>query len=843
MDNFPISSLPIEQLYIELQSSADGLTAEQASKRNRERLKSDKPETRFRRELRILLRQFLNPLVLLLAIAVILAAILGESSDAFIILFILMITGLVGFWQEANAGRAFEKLRKMIENKHDVLREGREIQVTSQQIASGDILLLKAGDIIPADCRIVESNELHVNESTLTGESYPVEKMIGEVPDNASLTKKHNCLWQGTNVVSGTAKALVVQTGNQTYFGKMARSLAQTPETAFEKGIRRFGYFLLHITVILSLVILIANLYFKRPLFGSVLFSLSLAVGMAPELLPAIMTFVMSAGARRMMKKKVIVKKLSSIFNFGEVNILCTDKTGTITEGNIKVKGIVGINGKTNNQIQVYAWLNASLQNGFTNPIDEAISSLNFNLPGYDKINEVPYDFIRKRLSVAVEYNTRRFFITKGAFVNVLDVCSQFQSEDLQVKPLDDSIRQKIEQQFVFYSKQGYRTLGLAYKELIGNKVSRQDEQQMTFLGYILLEDPLKETTQSSIERLKQLQIKTKIITGDNQHVALNIAREIGIENQIILSGEEMNSLSPESLMVKVVEIDVFAEIEPQQKELIIKALQKSKFTVAYIGDGINDVAAINAADIGISTNNAVDIAKEAADFVLLDKDLGVIADGIDEGRKSFVNSMKYIFINTGATFGNMLGLAGASLLLPFLPMLPKQILLINLLTDVPFLTIASDNVDAQQLEKPGSWDIKMIRNFMIIFGLHSTIFDFLTFYVLYVHLKLTDIAFQTGWFWESTITQLLITFIIRTRKPLFKSEPGRLLLITSIISLAITILLPISPFAGMLGFVAGNSQQLLFLFIILVAFVVTAEITKIIFFRFGSNNRSIKQT
>lgn len=413
----------------------------------------------------------------------------------------------------------------------------------------------------------------------------------------------------------------------------------------------------------------------------------------------------------------------------------------------------------------------------------------------------------------------------------------------MQVKPLDDSIRQKIEQQFVFYSKQGYRTLGLAYKELIGNKVSRQDEQQMTFLGYILLEDPLKETTQSSIERLKQLQIKTKIITGDNQHVALNIAREIGIENQIILSGEEMNSLSPESLMVKVVEIDVFAEIEPQQKELIIKALQKSKFTVAYIGDGINDVAAINAADIGISTNNAVDIAKEAADFVLLDKDLGVIADGIDEGRKSFVNSMKYIFINTGATFGNMLGLAGASLLLPFLPMLPKQILLINLLTDVPFLTIASDNVDAQQLEKPGSWDIKMIRNFMIIFGLHSTIFDFLTFYVLYVHLKLTDIAFQTGWFWESTITQLLITFIIRTRKPLFKSEPGRLLLITSIISLAITILLPISPFAGMLGFVAGNSQQLLFLFIILVAFVVTGEITKIIFFRFGSNNRPIKQT
>jgi Mg2+-importing ATPase len=385
MPNF--SSIPIQELFVQLQSSENGLSSAIAAERTKEQAQFFKVESRRKKELKLLARQFINPLVLLLVIAVVLSAVLGESSDSLIILFILVATALLGFWQEANAGRAMEKLRNMIAVTHTVLRDGQPSQLLTKQIVPGDIVVLDAGDIIPADCRIVRSNELHVNESSLTGESFPVEKIADQLPDNLPLNKKYNCLWQGTNVISGTASVIVVQAGNETVFGKMAHSLGQTTETAFEKGIKHFGFFLLRITVTLSLVILVANLYFKKPFFDSVLFSLALAVGMAPELLPAIMTFAMSAGAKRMLKKKVIVKKLSSIFNFGEVNVLCTDKTGTITEGNVIVRNIVDVYGNPNDQIRLYAFLNATFQNGFTNPIDQAIESLNISINVFQKLN------------------------------------------------------------------------------------------------------------------------------------------------------------------------------------------------------------------------------------------------------------------------------------------------------------------------------------------------------------------------------------------------------------------------------------------------------------------------
>jgi len=826
------SSIAIEQLYVQLQSSDKGVPDALAEQRIKEQLKFFQKEPRFKGELKLLVRQFTNPLILLLVIAVLLSALLGESSDSFIILFILITTGLLGFWQELNAGRAMEKLRKMIEMKHTVIREGRQLQLSTHQIVPGDILLFDAGDIIPADCRIIESNELHINESSLTGESFPVEKTPGRVADDLPLSKKYNCLWQGTNVISGSVTAIVVQTGNQTVFGQMTQSLIQTPEAAFEKGIKRFGFFLLRITIILSIIILIANLYFKKPLFDSVLFSLALAVGMAPELLPAIMTFAMSAGAKRMLKKKVIVKKLSSIFNFGEVNVLCADKTGTITEGNVTVKDIVDIQGKSSELMRLYACLNARLQNGFTNPIDRAIASLDVSLRDYKKINEIPYDFIRKRLSVAVKNDQQRFFVTKGAFNNILEVCNYVETENGNTESIDEQKRKLIENDFISYSQQGYRVLGLAYKQFEKDKIGRNDEQQMIFLGFILLEDPLKESTLSSIHRLEQLHIEVKIITGDNRFAALHAAQKIGMKDPTILSGEELDKLYPEALIVKAKHTNIFAEIEPHQKERIIKALQKSNITVGYIGDGINDVAAINAADIGISTNNATDVAREAADFVLLEKDLSVLADGIYEGRKSFVNSMKYIFITTGATFGNMFSVAGASLFLPFLPMLPKQILLTNLVTDLPFLTIASDHADEDQLTMPGKWNLKMIRNFMIVFGLHSSIFDFITFYVLYVYFRLSGSPFQTGWFLESAITELLILYIIRTKKSFIKSRPGKWLLITGIIAFCITIFLPVSPFAGLLGFSVAHAQQLIAIALILVVYIITADLLKIIFFR-----------
>jgi Mg2+-importing ATPase len=828
------TSAPIEELFAQLQSSPKGLQPAIAAEREKLQAKMFKTESRFKKEIKLLFRQFTNPLVLLLAIAVCLSAIMGQSSDSIIILFILLTTGLLGFWQELHAGRAVEKLRGLTEMKHTVLRNNQPLQLPTRLIVPGDILLFDAGDIIPADCRIIECNDLHMNESTLTGESYPVEKSAAMLNDSLPLSKKYNCLWQGTNVVSGDATAIAVLAGAETVFGQMAHSLIQTTETVFEKGIRHFGFFLLKATVMLSLIILLSNLYFQKPIFESVLFSLALAVGMAPELLPAIMTFAMAAGTRRMLKKKVIVKKLSSIFNFGEVNILCTDKTGTITEGIITVKDIVDITGKTNNRLRLFAFLNASFQKGFTNPIDQAITLLNVNPAGYEKINEIPYDFIRKRLSVAVRHATNCIFITKGAFNNVLEVCSFIETHDGQKETLTEKMRLRLNNDFITYCQLGYRVLGLSYKAMETDKIQRNDEQEMIFLGFILLEDPLKESSLSSFKKLEQLNIQVKIITGDNRFAAIHVSQKLGMKEPVILTGDEMNNLYPEALVVKARQTDIFAEIEPHQKELIIKALQKSHFTVAYIGDGINDAAAINAADIGISTNNAADIAKEAADLVLMEKDLSVLADGVYEGRKSFVNSMKYIFISTGATFGNMLSIAGASLFLPFLPMLPKQILLTNLLTDLPFLSVASDHVDNEELLKPKKWNLKMIRRFMIVFGLHSSFFDFLTFYILYNHFKLSNSSFQTGWFLESTITELLIIFVVRTRKTVFKSKPARLLLATSVIAFGLIIYLPLSPVANLLGFSIPHSQQIFAITLVLLAYLFTADLLKKAFFYYN---------
>ncbi|WP_242917883.1 magnesium-translocating P-type ATPase [Pontibacter liquoris] len=827
-----LAAATTEQLYKQLHSGADGLSAPIARRRIVAQKRKARVKSRSQRELKLLLRQFSSPLMLLLIIVVILSAILGETSDTIIVLFILLVSGLLSFFQELHAGRAVEKLLQIIAVKHQVVRQGKKVDVRTKEVVPGDVLLLNAGDLIPADCRIVESNELHVNESSLTGESFPVAKAPGILPEDTPLNQKSNCLWQGTSVVSGTAKALVVYTGPETVFGQMAHSLTQVSPTAFEEGLKGFGYFLLRITVLLSVFILVTNLYFHKPFFNSLLFSLALAIGMAPELLPAIMTFAMSAGARRMMDRKVIVKRLSSIFNFGEVNVLCTDKTGTITEGSVTVHGIVNIAGKPDPKAQLFAFLNATFQNGFTNPIDQEIGSLPLKPAGYEKYDEIPYDFIRKRLSIGVKSASGNIIITKGALLNVLDVCTFYADEAGTEPALEEQQRQQVKTQLEHYSKEGYRVLGIAYKQTSKTDIVYEDEQEMVFLGFILLEDKLKADAVDSIARLEKMGIAVKIITGDNRYAAMHAAKALGMASSNILSGEELSKMSPEALIVNAAKTDVFSEIEPHQKEQIVRALQKSKFRVAYLGDGINDVAAIHAADTGISTNNAVDVAKEAADFVLLEKNLVVLAAGVLEGRKSFANSMKYIFATTGATFGNMFSVAGASLLLPFLPMLPKQILLTNLLTDFPYLAVASDRVDEEQLRLPLRWDIRLIRRFMLVFGLHSSVFDFATFYTLHTYFGLRETPFQTGWFLESIITELLIVFIIRTHKPLFRSNPGRLLLLIALLALLVTVWLPFSPLAGALSLTSLHQPQALAIGCILLAYAVTAELLKLWFFR-----------
>ncbi|MHA4740732.1 magnesium-translocating P-type ATPase [Dyadobacter sp. MSC1_007] len=830
-----IHQLPLPELYTQLESSRDGLSMENATLRLRQKKTAEqKTRSGFGKGLEIFLRQFKSPVVLLLVIAILLSAVLGEISDTLIIFCILMASGLLSFWQEWHGGKAVERLQKMIELNTTVLRDNGIRILNTAEIVTGDVVLLKAGDIIPADCRILESDELHVNESALTGESYPAEKTAGIVAGSAPLGKVFNCLWQGTNVVSGTARAIVVNTGSDTVFGQIRMSLSETPETAFEKGIKQFGYFLLQITLTLTIVILAVNVYFGKPLLDSVLFSLALAIGMAPELLPAIMTVAMSSGAARMMKKKVIVKKLSSIFNLGEVTVLCTDKTGTVTEGAVKVGGIVNISGITDQQAMQYAYLNAVMHQGFSNPVDQAISMLPVEANGFLRVNEVPYDFIRKRLSVLVRKGDEYIIISKGSLEGILAVCLTIKNGAGEIQLLDAEKRKKINEQFQAYSSDGYRVLGLASKAFDGDRMCREDEYGMTFLGYILLEDPLKQSSAASIQKLRQMNVSVKIITGDNRFAAMHIAQKLGISKDRILTGEELDTLLPDGLLVRVLKTDVFAEIEPHQKVRIIKALRQAGAVTAYIGDGINDVAAINAADAGISTHNAVDAAKQAADFVLMEKDLSVLADGIQEGRKSFANSMKYIFISTGATFGNMFSVAGASLLLPFLPMLPKQILLTNFITDLPALAIASDHVDGQQLLRPGKWNIKLIVRFMAVFGLHSSLFDFLTFYILYFHLKLTGASFRTGWFAESVATELLILLVVRTRKSFLKSTPGKMLLTIAILSLIFTLWLPGSVLGTELGLVALASGQILLIAGILVVYVITADLLKVWFFRFN---------
>ena len=769
--------------------------------------------------------------MLLLIGAVIISGFLGDRSDVLIILFIVSSTGLLSFFQERNAGKVVEKLQSLISLKATVRRGGLEQEIVSTQLVKGDVLILNAGDRLPADCLIVESDELYANEASLTGESFPVRKEAGRVEEETELSKRTNCLWEGTNIVSGTAMALVIQTGEETLFGSISKSASVTSETSFEKGLKDFGFFLMKITLSLALFILVVNLLNHEGIIESALFALALAVGMAPELLPAITTISMSAGAKRLLAKKVIVKKLNSIQNLGEVNLLCTDKTGTITSGTIKVASIVDGLGKENDFVKQLAFWNASLEAGYSNPIDEALKQLKLETSSsVEKIGEVPYDFIRKRLSVAIRTENEKLLISKGAFSQILSVCSKIKTGHERLDEIS-AHKQELENLYANYGNSGLRAIAICYKAIDTTNISKDIESNMIFAGFILMNDPIKSDIIPTIAELNKLKVGLKIITGDNVNVAKSIALNLGIREPVVMTGKQLFSTSPEALKELVKKTHIFAEVEPQQKERILLALKKT-YTVAYMGDGINDVSAIKAADVGISVENAVAVAREAADFVLMEKNLMVVVDGIKEGRKTFANTMKYLFISTGSTFGNMFSVAAASLFLPFLPMLPKQILLTNFLTDFPFLMVTTDNVDKEQLERPGKWNLKLIRSYMVVFGIHSSLFDLITFLTLYFLLKMKESEFQTGWFIESVLSELLIIFIIRTHKNFFKSKPSRYLLIFSVTALILTIGLPYFPFAKNIGLTPLPILNLSIMLLIVTAYIITADLLKVWFFK-----------
>ncbi len=831
-------SLAPEQILSALRTTKKGLAQQDVEGRLKQYGLNALEKQRQNTALILFLSQFKSPLVLILIFAAIVSAIVGEWTDAVIVLAVVLGSTILGFAQEYNASNAVEKLRSQVTIKSNVLRDGQSKLIPSEQIVPGDVVLLSAGSLVPADGIVLSAKDFFVNQAVLTGETFPVEKKPNTVAAKASLAERTNCVFMGTSVGSGAAQVLIVQTGKATMFGQIADHLSlHPPETEFERGIQRFGYLLTQVMLVMVVIVLAVNIFLAKPPIDSLLFALALAVGMAPELLPAIISITLAHGAQKMAKRGVIVRRLNSIENFGSMDVLCTDKTGTLTEGVVRLDGALDVDGQPSAAVLRYAYLNAHYQTGLNNPLDEAINAYaeqtGVDISTEQKVSEVPYDFIRKRLSViTVDAQGRHTIITKGALEQILSICKNIQIDN-GLSPLDDARRTDIERQYSEWSRNGFRVLGLATKNVDDRLefYSRADEKELDFAGFLLFFDPPKADVQQVIADLAKRGVQLKIITGDNQKVAKHVAEAVNLPLLGMLTGRELDEYHGEALWHAAERTALFAEVDPNQKERIILALQKTGHVVGYMGDGINDAPALYAADVGISVDTAVDVAKDAADFVLLKQDLGILKEGIDEGRVTFANTLKYILTTISANFGNMFSMAGASLLLPFLPLLAPQILLNNFLSDIPATTIAGDNVDPEWVEKPRRWNTEFIRNYMILFGLVSSIFDFLTFGTLLLLFHASPDEFRTGWFIESLLTELVIALVVRTRHIFFQSRPGKLLLASTLIIIGITLVLPYLPFSSLFSFIPLPLPLMLTMLGLTALYVVSTEIAKKYFY------------
>lgn len=831
-------TLTTEQLIDALHTTSKGLQQTEAENRIKlyglNALKAQRQSTWFR----LLLSQFKSPLVLILIFAAIISAFVGEWTDAIIVLAVVFGSTMLGFVQEYRASNAVEKLRSQVTIKSSVLRGGKAQTLPSEQVVPGDVVLLSAGSLIPADGVVLEANDFFVNQAVLTGETFPVEKAPGIIPAKASLAERTNCVFMGTSVRSGTAHILIVQTGKSTVFGQIADRLSLRPaQTEFERGVQNFGYLLTQVMLVMVVIVLAINIFLAKPPIDSLLFSLALAVGLAPELLPAIISITLAHGAQQMAKRGVIVRRLNAIENFGSMDVLCTDKTGTLTEGVVRLDGALDLEGQPSAAVLNYTYLNAQYQTGMSNPLDDAISAYAKKAgvkQGVEKkIDEIPYDFVRKCLSVVTaDARGKRTLITKGALENILKLCTQAQVGE-KSHSLDKKTLSGIEKRYSDWSEKGFRVLGVATRKLTGqaDSYSSADEKGLTFIGFLLFFDPPKVDVEKVIVDLAKRGVQLKIITGDNDKVARHVAEAVHLPKISILTGRALNAMSNEALMHAAKKTTIFAEVDPNQKERIILALRKTKHVVGYMGDGINDAPALHAADVGISVDTAVDVAKDAADFVLLKQDLDILREGIDVGRVTFANTLKYILTTISANFGNMFSMAGASLFLPFLPLLASQILLNNFLSDIPGTTIASDNVDAEWVAKPRRWNTTFIRDYMVLFGLVSSIFDFLTFGVLLYLFRASPEEFRTGWFIESLLTELVIALVVRTRGLFFRSRPGTLLLVSTLIVVAITLVLPYIPINFLFGFIPLPAPLMLTMLGLTALYVVVTEVAKKVFY------------
>ncbi|HET9023154.1 MAG TPA: magnesium-translocating P-type ATPase, partial [Burkholderiaceae bacterium] len=795
--NPPPWSISVDALIQHLGSRRSGLSvAESRQRRQAAGRTPPPPRTQARR---IFLHQFKSPLVLILVFAALVSVLTRDWIDAGIVLVIVLASAALSFQQEYRAGRAIEKMLARIAPSARVLRDGQSDVVPADDIVPGDILVLSAGSLIAADARVIEADDFFVNQAVMTGETFPVEKHAEPVGESVAMAGRTNVVFKGTNVRSGTARALVFATGADTQYGAIAHRLAlRAPETEFERGIRHFGQLLTQLMTLLVLGIFAVNVAYDRPVTDSLMFAVALAVGLAPELLPAVISLTLARGAQRMAAGGVIVRRLAAIENFGAMDVLCTDKTGTLTAGVVRLDRACSPSGEPSARAQELAALNARLQTGLPNALDEAIAAASpaLDLSRWEKTEEIPYDFVRKRLSVAVRRRAQDgledLLITKGALEPLLAICDRVHGEDA---PLDAIRRAALLDRAACWGDEGYRVLGVATRPVPPRaKYTAADETDMRFEGYLLFFDPPKPDAATTLRELAALGVQLKVITGDSRRVALHVATMVGMDVEGVLTGADLGTMRDEALWQNAERTTLFAEVDPNQKERIIHALRRTGHVVGYLGDGINDAPALHAADVGISVDSAVDVAKETADFVLLEHSLSVLHDGIEEGRRVFANTMKYVYTTTSANFGNMLSMAALSLVIPFLPLLPKQILLNNFLSDVPSMTIATDRVDREQVDRPRRWDIRFIRNFMLVFGLVSSLFDYLTFGALLYWLRATEREFQTGWFIESLMTELFIVLVMRTRRPFLHSRPGTLLFVATIVVAGTTVFLPYTP-------------------------------------------------
>lgn len=836
----PTMTLPLGDLVKELNTRITGLSDEEADLRLSFYGPNEYPRKKVVPVWIRFLRLFIQPLVLILMMAAVISAFLGEPSGAIIIGAMVVLSVTLEFTQEYRSERTAEKLAVQVALTSAVVRDGVEAEIPVVDIVPGDLIRLGVGDIVPADCRLLSAKDFFVHQAALTGEPYPVEKAPSDTPkSDDSLADMDYAVFYGTNVISGTAEAIVVGTGGNTEFGRMAKSLGhERPETEFQRGIREFTNLLVRVIAFLVVGIFLLNLFQAHGFLESLLFAVAVSVGITPELLPMIITINLSTGAAAMAKRKVIVKRLHSIQNLGSMDLLCTDKTGTLTEGKLVLYNHVDVTGNDSAEAFRLAYLNSAFQASMKNPMDLAVVAHGkFGTDGYIKVDEVPFDFTRRLMTVVVCKDGARTMITKGAPEGLMERCTKAAVQG-RIVEIDDQLKAEAAATFRSLSNDGYRSLGVAFRELGKDEkevYETSDEKDLTFVGFVSFIDPPKESAKESILELERLGIDVKILTGDNELVTAKICERVGITVKGVLMGGEIAKLSGAELHDRVLGSTICARLSPDQKEHIIKALKEAGHVVGYMGDGINDMMPLRNADVGISVNNAVDVAKEAADIVLLEEGLHILKEGILEGRRTFANTMKYIMMGTSSNFGNMFSVPAALFLVPFLPMLPVQILLNNLLYDFSQVSIPTDNVDEDYLQRPKRWDIGFIKRFMLIFGPISSLYDITTYLVMIYVFKAGESLFQTGWFIESLATQTLVIHVIRSRHSIFKSRASKVLMATTALGIAAGLMVVYSPLGSFFNFTPPPARFFLILSAMIAAYLLMVEAVKRWFYsRYG---------